>query len=135
MAILKHMRHRSYWSKLNWSLEYLVRNLYHILSGLKRHKVTISQFWPSDVQTGSSLDSNQDIGRGLPWWSSAQESACQCWGRGSNPWSGKISHATGQRSPCVTATEDDMLWNLRAATTEAQAPTVSATGEAPAHHN
>ena len=27
---------------------------------------------------------------GFPWWLSDQESACQCWGCGFNPWFGKI---------------------------------------------
>ena len=34
---------------------------------------------------------------GLPWWSSGKESACQCRGRGFNPWSRKIPHAEGQQ--------------------------------------
>ena len=32
--------------------------------------------------------------RGLPWWRSGWESACQCRGQGFEPWSGKIPHAT-----------------------------------------
>ncbi|KAJ8786649.1 hypothetical protein J1605_006138 [Eschrichtius robustus] len=31
--------------------------------------------------------------RGLPWWCSGCESACQCRGHGFDPWSGKIPHA------------------------------------------
>ena len=39
---------------------------------------------------------------GLPWWCSGWESACQCRGQGLGPWSGKISHAAEQLSPCAT---------------------------------
>ena len=35
---------------------------------------------------------------GLRWWSSGWESACQSWGHGFNPWSGRIPHATEQLS-------------------------------------
>ena len=34
-----------------------------------------------------------------------KESACQCRGHEFEPWSGKISHATEQLSPCATTTE------------------------------
>ena len=37
----------------------------------------------------------QKHSEGLPWWSSGIESACQCRGHGSDPWSGEIPHATG----------------------------------------
>ena len=43
--------------------------------------------------------------RGLPWWLSGKDSACQCRRRGFNPWSRKIPHALEQLSPCTTATE------------------------------
>ena len=43
--------------------------------------------------------------RGLPWWRSGYESACQCRGRGFNPWSGKIPHADEQLSLCATTTD------------------------------
>ena len=42
---------------------------------------------------------------GLPWWSSGIESVCQCRGHGFDPWSGEMSHATGQLSPSITTTE------------------------------
>ena len=35
------------------------------------------------------------------------ESACQCSGHGFNPWFRKISHASGQRSPCATTPEPE----------------------------
>ena len=37
--------------------------------------------------------------RGLPWWRSGWESACQCRGRGFEPWSRKIPHAAEQLGP------------------------------------
>ena len=36
---------------------------------------------------------------GLPWWRSGWESACQCRGRGFEPWSGRIPHAAEQLGP------------------------------------
>ena len=47
----------------------------------------------------------QDTEAGLPWWRSGEESACQCRGQGFEVWSGKISHAVEQLSPCTTTTE------------------------------
>ena len=38
---------------------------------------------------------------GLPWWSSGKDSASQSRGRGFDPWSGKIPHATG-RAQCMS---------------------------------
>ena len=43
--------------------------------------------------------------RGLPWWFSGKESACQCRRHGFDNWSGKIPHATEELSLCATATE------------------------------
>ena len=59
--------------------------------------------------------------RGLPWWCSGWESACQCRGHGFEPWSGKIPHATEQLSLCATTTEP-VLWSPWATTTEAREP-------------
>ena len=42
---------------------------------------------------------NQKMGKGLPWWRSGWESACQCRGHGLEPWSGKIPHAAEQLGP------------------------------------
>ena len=42
---------------------------------------------------------------GLPWWSSGWDFAYQCRGRRFHSWSGKISHAMGQLSPCTTTTD------------------------------
>ena len=51
--------------------------------------------------------------KGLPWWRSGWESACQCRGHGFEPWSGKIPHAAEQVSPRATTTEP-ALWSPRA---------------------
>ena len=47
--------------------------------------------------------------RGLPWWRSGWESACQCRGYGFEPWSGKIPHAAEQLGPWATTTEPARL--------------------------
>ena len=43
--------------------------------------------------------------KGLPWWCSGWESACQCRGHGFEPWSGKIPHAAEQLGPWATIAE------------------------------
>ena len=52
---------------------------------------------------------NKNRGRGLPWWRSGWESACQCRGHGFEPWSGKIPHAAEQLGPWATTTEPERL--------------------------
>ena len=47
--------------------------------------------------------------RGLPWWHSGWESACQCRGHGFEPWSGRIPHAAEQLGPWATSTEPARL--------------------------
>ena len=47
--------------------------------------------------------------RGLPWWCSGWESACQFRGHGLEPWSGKIPHAAEQLGPWATTTEPARL--------------------------
>ena len=47
--------------------------------------------------------------KGLPWWCSGWESACQCRGHGFEPWSGRIPHAAEQLGPWATATEPARL--------------------------
>ena len=47
--------------------------------------------------------------RGLPWWRSGWESACQCRGHGFEPWSGKIPHAAEQLGPWATTAEPARL--------------------------
>ena len=43
--------------------------------------------------------------RGLLWWSSGKESACQCKGHSFDLWSKKTPHAVGQLSPDAITTE------------------------------
>ena len=43
--------------------------------------------------------------RGLPWWLSGKESACQCRRHGFNPWSWKIPHGTEELGPCTAVNE------------------------------
>ena len=40
-------------------------------------------------------------GKGLPWWLSDKEPACQCRRHGFDPWFEKIWHAMEQLSPCA----------------------------------
>ena len=47
--------------------------------------------------------------KGLPWWYSGWESACQCRGHEFKPWSGKIPHAAEQLGPWATTTEPARL--------------------------
>ena len=46
---------------------------------------------------------------GLPWWRGGWESACQCGGRGFEPWSGKIPRAAEQLGPWATIAEPARL--------------------------
>ena len=79
--------------------------------------------------------------RGLPWWRSGWESACQCRGRGFEPWSGKIPHAAERRGPWATVAEpaclEPVLCNKRGRDGERPAhrdeewPPLAATGEGP----
>ena len=47
--------------------------------------------------------------RGLPWWRSGWESACQCKGHGFEPWSGRIPHAAERLGLWATITEPARL--------------------------
>ena len=79
--------------------------------------------------------------RGLPWWRSGWESACQCRGHGFEPWSGKIPHAAEQLGPWATTTEparlQPVLRNKRGRDSERPAhrdeewPPLAATRESP----
>ena len=51
----------------------------------------------------------KNISLGLPWWRSGWESACQCGGRGFDPWSGTIPHAAERLDPWATAAEPARL--------------------------
>ena len=57
----------------------------------------------------SEWPSLKSLPKGLPWWRSGWESACQCRGHGFEPWSGKIPCATEQLGPWVTITEPERL--------------------------
>ena len=79
--------------------------------------------------------------RGLPWWRSGWESACQCRGHRFEPWSGKIPHAVEQLGPWATVTEparlEPVLRNKRGRDNERPAhrdeewPPLAATRESP----
>ena len=78
---------------------------------------------------------------GLPWWRSGWESACQCRGRGFEPWSGRIPHATEQLGPWATIAEparlEPVLRNKRGRDSDRPAhrdeewPPLAATGGSP----
>ena len=59
---------------------------------------------PGAVGEGRMLLTSKGY-RGLPWWRSGWESACQCRGYGFEPWSGKIPYAAEQLGPWATTTE------------------------------
>ena len=42
----------------------------------------------------------QNLLRGLPWWLSGKESACQCTRHRFDPWPGKVPRAAEQQSLC-----------------------------------
>ena len=77
------------------------------------------------------------VKKGLPWWRSGWEYACQWRRHGFRHWSGKTPHAVAQLSPCTTTTE--------ACTTRTRAPQQEKPPQweahaqqqrvAPAHHN
>ena len=79
--------------------------------------------------------------RGLRWWHSGWESACQWRGHGFEPWSGKIPHSEEQLGPCATTTEpvhlELVLRNKRGRDSERPAhrneewPPLAATRESP----
>ena len=79
--------------------------------------------------------------RGLPWWRSGWESACQCRGHGFEPWSGRIPHAAEQLGPWATTTEpahlEPVLPNKKGRDSERPAhrdeewPPLAATRESP----
>ena len=75
-------------------------------------------FFPINVSIGKDKHKNNYMGfikigkieiRGLPWWRSGWESACQCRGHGFEPWSGKIPHAVEQLGPWAATTESAHL--------------------------
>ena len=58
---------------------------------------------PSSIYKIWKLQKCQTMG--LPWWRSGWESACQCRGRGFEPWSGRIPRVAEQLGPWATTTE------------------------------
>ena len=78
---------------------------YH-LPGLAEYFSAETQFWSSKQKGTLTIFPIHCItlfkmwqGNGLPCWSSAWESACQCRGHRFNPWSRKIPHAIGAAKP------------------------------------
>ena len=68
------------------------------------------QEWHPHIPTGKwERNTKKADRRGLPWWRSGWESACQCRGHGFEPWSGRIPHATEQLDPWATITEPARL--------------------------
>ena len=55
--------------------------------------------------THFSPTQHQESGQGHPWWSSEEESTCQCRGHRFDPWSRKIPDSLGQLGPWATPTE------------------------------
>ena len=88
-----------------------------------------------------SKSSQKCYSKGLPWWHSGWESACQCGGNGFEPWSGRIPHAAEQLGPWATITEparlEPVLRNKRGQDSERPAhrdeewPPLAATRENP----
>ena len=70
-------------------------------------KIYIYKYWENVKRQFADKNSKWliSIRRGLPWWLSDKESACQCRRHRFDPWSGKILHAVEQLSPCATTTE------------------------------
>ena len=83
------------------------------------------------VRPGGLLKDSDQEG-GLPWCTSASESACQCRGHGFSPWSGKIPRDTGQLKLCATATEPVLCYKR---SHRYEKPTHRNSGVAPAHRN
>ena len=59
--------------------------------------------------TSGACALQQERPRGLPWWCSGWESACQCRGHGFEPWSGRIPRAAERLGPWATIAEPARL--------------------------
>ena len=77
-----------------------------VIKGLKFSESTVKE--KSQALAGLPRG-YQRLLRGLPWWRSGWESACQCRGHGFEPWSGKIPHAAEQLGPWATIAEPALL--------------------------
>ena len=75
-------------------------------------KATVIKYWPYKY-VFFLIKILSSYFRGLPWWRSGWESACQCRGHGFEPWSGRIPHAAEQRGPWATITEPARLEPVR----------------------
>ena len=131
----------------------LSRNVYKLVPP---PQISLSKFIPTVLPLTNSSVSLQNVHRlhscqewtchwnkhlGLPRWRSGWESACQCGGRGFEPWSGKIPHAAERLGPWATTTEPARLEpvprNKRGRDSERPAhryeewPPLAATGESP----
>ena len=98
--------HSHSWS---WCLK-----IFYYLIAIKMYKIKGPYFY--QIQIWWYLSTNKHVDfcdqnlclkiwlKGLPWWRSGWESACQCRGHGFEPWSGKIPHAAEQLGPwaCVS---------------------------------
>ena len=101
------------WTKSLTGIAYFHKHC--VIKSLKPHKSYIevlSSFYSKKPQiyplpTGYLFKS--DTLRGLPWWRSGWESACQYRGHGFEAWSGKIPHAAEQLGPWAMTTEPARL--------------------------
>ena len=127
---------RANWVAVSWAIvlsktpkKTLTHNSYVVCLPLSRK---------SPCKRNRALRSN---GKGLPWWHSGWESACQCRAHGFEPWSGKIPHAAEQLGPWATTTEpaplEPVLRNKRGRDSERPAhrdeewPPLATTRESP----
>ena len=83
------------------------------------------------LENGTSVSESKWILNGLPWWSSGWESTCQCREHRFDLWSRKIPRATGQPSPCSTATEARTPQSLCSKGSQHMRSPCTATGESP----
>ena len=79
-----------------------------------RQEISLQKFTNSSCSlTSKQTTQSKNKQKGLPWWCSGWESACQCRGHGFEPWSGEIPHAIEQLGPWATTTEPARLEPVR----------------------
>ena len=124
----------------SWDTDYWPIRAFLLFLGRGWLNITSTSLLPSTIArtttTSQSVESNSAIpegprqwGRsglwemnkslGPPWWLSGKKSACQCRRQGFDPWSGKISRATMQLSPCT----QPLSWALEPAELQPLKPT------------